>query len=164
MANFRVNSAGNADSERVPWTAPIRDARPAPSSRAFLLAECGGTALYPSTSAPARPRREAPAHRGLSSVLGCAAIGVPPKQECPLPATVTPFTGRPDRVRYMPGRSEIRRQLYEKAMRAFAAAGEAAKAHPKPGTPEWIRWQALCREAIDANAEYMASLAPNRPE
>ena len=67
-------------------------------------------------------------------------------------------------VRCMPGRSEIRRELYERAKKAFTAAGEAAKEHLVPGSPEWLRWQALCREAIDANAAYMDELARPDPD
>ena len=59
----------------------------------------------------------------------------------------------------MPDKTEILRQRYEEAMKAFEAAGEAAKSKPTPGSPEWLRWQALCREALDANAEYVRELA-----
>jgi len=58
-------------------------------------------------------------------------------------------------VSHLPGRSEIRRKLYEKA---FTAAGDRAKSKPAPGTPEWVQWKALCDEAIAANAEYMKEL------
>jgi len=58
----------------------------------------------------------------------------------------------------MPGRSEIRRKLYAKAMNAFEAAGELAKAKPQPGSSEWEQWKLLCDEAIAANAEYMEEL------
>jgi hypothetical protein len=63
----------------------------------------------------------------------------------------------------MPGRSEIRRQLYEKAMKAFTAAGDLAKQKPEVGTPEWERWKRLCDEAIAANAEYMQELNRDPP-
>ena len=49
-------------------------------------------------------------------------------------------------------------------MKAFAAAGESAKAQPVPGSPERIRWQALCREAIEANGAYMKELSRRDPD
>jgi hypothetical protein len=63
----------------------------------------------------------------------------------------------------MPERTEGLRQLYEKAKQAFSAAGEAAKSHPLPGSPEWKRWQALCQDALDANAEYLRELGKLKP-
>jgi hypothetical protein len=63
----------------------------------------------------------------------------------------------------MPERTERLRQLYEKAKRAFAAAGEAAATHPAPGSPEWQRWQELCQDALDANAEYLRELGKLKP-
>ena len=63
----------------------------------------------------------------------------------------------------MSDRSEIRRQLYENARKAFAAADNFAQQNPKIGTPEWELLKALWREALAANTEYLNELKRDPP-
>lgn len=99
-----------------------------------------------------------PERRRGSFLILPPSIRLSLKQPTCILATVSTIHGSSG-VRYMPDKTELLRQLHEKAMKAFTAAGEAAKDQPVPNSPKWLRWQALCREAIDANAEYMDELA-----